>query len=566
MKKLITNIAVASCLSTSLYAAYNDNNTDYSLEPAQFYTKVDAIEPMSTANMVICILKGLRGDAMVNKGKYSVLIDMDKCGDANSKEKMYAIAESTRADNDSPQTVKMWVPKFGVGDGQTAQILGNAVITKGPSKTNPVGEFFMTFKSVVIVGGETKNPFKGEVIASVDANGKSLIKFYQDELSFEDGSHNISKAAISKSTDGKTGAVLTQGKVRSGENKTNKTFALVWDDTLSDNKVLGQEHNGTVSDYTNFTGSSKVCLDKTKFSKKVYGYGLFDKSKGKLLDINSGFPIEAEDSNGNNVYGYIGYWGTWLENDKQISDLSNIKKVDYATDTKTEITLSNAIGVLYETSDNGWKRINNISSNLSLTNTDGNVSYTFDSTTMQLSGDHSVSLDLSLASDSTKTYYYYKDENLTIASANNTIIKLEEPKRINYTLNLDDVYESSVTVNGVAMNNGDTTYIDYGGKGNLWIQNKDENSFDFNPAFTFKDGVILTVDSKEYVVKALFGEREIQQSAGGLTDCSNLDLSKTNSLSLPTGVTNPYNDESTMPTEANFPSKISFINGVRVDK
>jgi hypothetical protein len=61
----------------------------------------------------------------------------------------------------------------------------------------------------------------------------------------------------------------------------------------------------------------------------------------------------------------------------------------------------------------------------------------------------------------------------------------------------------------------------------------------------------------------LSGVREIEPLEDK-TACNSLDLSKINSLILPTGTTNSFNTDA-MPTPAEFPATISFINGVRVN-
>jgi hypothetical protein len=227
--------------------------------------------------------------------------------------------------------------------------------------------------------------------------------------------------------------------------------------------------------------------------------------------------------------------------------------------------LTSVTGVLYETTNNGWKRITSLQSNLSLTDA-SDASYTMDKDTMQMTPSlSSATPSYTPFSVGNRTFQFVTSEELTIVKSNDgTIITLVAPKNIDYHLDFSDTYSKEILLNGANKNAGDIINIQYGGKGDLLIPYA-QNSNNYNkPAFTFKDGTVLSVDGKSYVTQALSGVREIQESSGNTTACNSLNLNDIDSLTLPTGTTNSFNKDA-MPTPAEFPATISFINGVRVN-
>jgi hypothetical protein len=57
-------------------------------------------------------------------------------------------------------------------------------------------------------------------------------------------------------------------------------------------------------------------FDKDSLFRKVYRYKLFDADTGNAIQMTSGFPI----STANDDYGYIGYYGLWIEHGVDVQD------------------------------------------------------------------------------------------------------------------------------------------------------------------------------------------------------------------------------------------------------
>ena len=105
-------------------------------------------------------------DAMVNKGNYKAQIDKTLCSSDNDDPssagegsqnqssgstmpdyEMWTV-NSSRTDDSSPQTVKVWIHESGkdMGNEPPKAIFAKAVITEGTSDTNPYGLFTLNFK------------------------------------------------------------------------------------------------------------------------------------------------------------------------------------------------------------------------------------------------------------------------------------------------------------------------------------------------------------------------------------------------------------------------------------
>jgi hypothetical protein len=324
MKKILTSIIVSILSISSLYGAYNDANTDYTNAKTDFWTRVDALEPLESINQIICFTQQLRPELMVNKGVYSALIDNKKCSKTQSTnqntENDYILANVVRENDISSQIMNIWIPKD--------DVKVRMEVIKEASTANPVGQFNITWKlfKLGIQTGEAEI----KTISTDDGNvGYTLYTNF-------DNVENIS--SIIKNPNGSQGKVLTLNGYK------NKTYSLSWDDNKAENLVLSQIHNEKVFTVDNFNDTdTKACQDKNKYNKSVWSYGVYKKDDGSLLTVNTGFPFEGE-KDGKIIQGYIGHWGIWIEGDNiegnSLNAISNIKKINYSDNTKIDITIS----------------------------------------------------------------------------------------------------------------------------------------------------------------------------------------------------------------------------------
>ena len=278
MKKIITSLIVSTLSMSSLYGAYSDNGTDYKKAKQDFRTKIDALEPFSTINQIICFTQHLRPELMVNKGVYSALINDKTCStqmstDQKSKDD-YILAKVERADDTSSQIMNIWITE----DNQDDVKVRMEVINE-PSDTNPIGQFNITWQ---LFDQSEASLGKGELkTVSLDSGNIGLTMF----IDYDDSKSSIS---IDKKPDGSQGLALTK-------DKTNDTYAMAWKGSFVNLKK----------------NTEKTCKDKTQFNREVWSYGVYKKADGSSLNINTGFPFEAT-KDGKTIDGYLGHWGIWI--------------------------------------------------------------------------------------------------------------------------------------------------------------------------------------------------------------------------------------------------------------
>jgi hypothetical protein len=327
---------------SSLYGAYNSANTDYTNAKVDFWTSVEALNPLNSINEIICFTQHLRPELMVNKGNYSALIDSKICSTSNSSGQNttndYVIANVVRESNTSPQIMNLWIPKVNVK--------ARMEVTKEASVANPFGQFNITWKTF-------GNPeLKGEIkTVSVDGGKIGLTLF------IDIGGEAKNAVTIVKNPDSSEGIALTQIVAKVEDQSFAKTYALAW----SNNLVKAQKHDEEVSSFTSFNDNDdvKTCQDISKPIKSVWSYGVYKNTDGSLLDIQTGFPFEGN-KDGKIIYGYLGYWGIWIEGDKEgesLDVITDIKKINYIDDIKTDITISKDDNGKYTAQDTNGKVI-----------------------------------------------------------------------------------------------------------------------------------------------------------------------------------------------------------------
>lgn len=309
-------------------------DSDYSKDRTFTYVNDHSTQAFSTVNEILCMLSQARYDVMLNQGPYKALINKKQCsgndsassssqqsGSSGSAAPEYETwtLDVTRADNDSPQTVKAWVHEKGDGQEPEKVIHARMTVNESSSSTNPYGIFTLHFAAYPASNGvQTSNTimFKGVLKAERDtATGKVLLKFVDEQA---DG-NSREQASLDKRTDGTGGGTVYQyGNYGSQVNESTLSFAYNADYFLR-HKV------GAPSD---------VCLDRNNFETSAWRYGLYD-SNGGRVNRNSGFPIKYT-SNGTGINGWIGYWGLWLPNDVNVPNGATVYKQSFGPGGGTE--------------------------------------------------------------------------------------------------------------------------------------------------------------------------------------------------------------------------------------
>ena len=145
---------------------FDDPGTDYAADQAEVYVHDESMRSLNMINEIICYMGQTGATEMVNQGAYVALINEDRCRQGENQSAAADSGQSSgraatefarwvivseRPDNDSPQTVRLWVPEPGDGDDEFGpeHILVEVTMPEGASNARPFGGFVMNFRGVV---------------------------------------------------------------------------------------------------------------------------------------------------------------------------------------------------------------------------------------------------------------------------------------------------------------------------------------------------------------------------------------------------------------------------------
>jgi len=285
---------------------------DYNLDESSTFVFEQSADVLDTVNEILCMIGQSRPDLMLNEGNYNAQIDANKCGAADGDSQSNApdyqmwTVNGSRSEGE-PMIVKAWVPK-----GADTTINALMKVYRKPSTEYPIGFFKMNFKFVNTDGTESR---KGYMRTKKTDGGTQLV-FYQPMKA--GGTTFDYSVKVNFNSDGSgTGATSMPNWTGNNQAEGNKTFQVAYNSSyFYKQKTL----NGTASD--------AVCLDRNKYMKSAWNYGMYD-SNGARVDISSGFPISATVSN-TKYHGYIGYHGLWMPSEASIGDNSTVYKMDFS--------------------------------------------------------------------------------------------------------------------------------------------------------------------------------------------------------------------------------------------
>jgi hypothetical protein len=334
--KLSGSVAAVAPLHIGLFkvtAADLAAAADYNADKTQVYVSERSAEAFNEINNILCMVSQTKGDAMLNKGAYVALVDQTQC-DTNKSDASSAGQDSqnqssssgmpdyttftvlaTRADNNSPEYLKVWVHMKQKGSDPEQIILVNLTITEGKSDTNPYGLFTMDFLGHPSTNGVMTSgvSFKGVMKAERNAAGEVLLKFAEENYG---GYPCVRKITLNRQGDGSSGT----GSVYDQHNEMNSGITTT---VTSQFDIAFNTDNFLRND-----GTTTICLDRNNFEESAWRYGLYD-SNGARVDRNSGFSVNTK-ADGSGSYGFVGYWGLWLDNNATITN-NTLYKFDYSS-------------------------------------------------------------------------------------------------------------------------------------------------------------------------------------------------------------------------------------------
>lgn len=368
-----------------LSAILTDPTTDYTTDPTQTYVWDESMESLQTVNMILCLMNQTRASQMVNQGAYTALINEDKCEQGNNQSDATGgggsssqvtqfnkwTIESTRADNSSPQIVKLWVP----GDNDPNEdpmdnedILVEVTTTEGVSNSKPFGDFVLNFKGVIDQGimmggsanGTMMTTMAGTLQTVANADGKPQFQFINLAGDALTGAGTIGGSRTEKSN-----VILDDASGTSGIAKTFFSETYDPDGSGGQASVTNTNSFDLAFNAANFlnqkndgTSTSQVCSSRTTFNTQVWRYNLYHQTDGSFngqaitggqrVELNSGFPFVF-----NGTYGHMSYWGLWLEDESvTLSDADVINQFDYNSDTTVPHTVNLSDGKLHRRTAN----------------------------------------------------------------------------------------------------------------------------------------------------------------------------------------------------------------------
>lgn len=383
----------ASKFTSALSVKFDDPGTDFSNDESEQYVYEDSMESLNLVNEIVCLMSLTQASALVNEGPYIALMDEARCGKGenqssvgetgqssggNAMEFTRWVIESTRADNDSPQIVRLWVPDPGDGEEEPwgpQTILVEVTVTEGVSDTSPFGSFDMSFRGVIdgaffgLPAGTEVDFMKGRLQTVDNAESKPQFRFINlggDALGLPSPvGFGFEQAAnvILDDAEGTSGVALTHGansysfETPGGtvQGSEERSYAIAYNQT---HFLSARDDNGDQ------TPEEQVCRSRDQFDVRVWRYNLYHENDGEFrgtqviegerVGINSGFPFvfDANQDGNADTYGWIGYHGLWTENDTPPADGSTIFEFDYASDTQRERTLRVSPGKLIRRSAN----------------------------------------------------------------------------------------------------------------------------------------------------------------------------------------------------------------------
>ncbi|MGD2185983.1 MAG: hypothetical protein PVI71_07645 [Desulfobacterales bacterium] len=310
-------------------AAYDDPGSDYSEEPKE--TWVEDTDTLDLINDILGVVQDSAYDQFLNAGPYKALVRKvddsvetqtgSSSTSSTTEDLMEITVDVTRADNNSPMIIKVWVDETGEEPGEPSQrIRGYFEVFEGVSGAYPLGRMEAHFKANLLDENGDELPgapvFTMALKVDADESGNVVVESVDigdiDPPGPEEENWNNQLNLIAN-------ADLSVGKAYFKDYE-------YWTDGVG---VEEDDNEGYIAFNADFFKEKEgldpeEVFDKDNLFRKVFRYKLFESDTGNKVEMNSGFPIRLE----NGYYGYIGYYGLWVENDVEVLDGDTVTDLD----------------------------------------------------------------------------------------------------------------------------------------------------------------------------------------------------------------------------------------------
>jgi hypothetical protein len=284
----------------------------YVADQTQSHVEDATSQGLRLPNTVLCYMNatGANQTEVLNQGNYLALVDEAKCdkggggnsdstssGAASAPRYIRAVVNSSRTDNNSPLLGKIWFAEDEMrndsGGSSPGLIYARLSASEAASVNSPYGVFHTDFCG--IADGTASCSMYGYA----EGNGASVS-------AFQTGDQNVSMVL--------TGTTVTgQGRVKVSE--PGGAGAVDW--TFAYDSSFFRRAGA---------GGGDQCFDRSfaNADKTAWRYGVYS-ADGARLERSSGFPIKA-----GSVYGYVGYWGLWLQGGATLNDGDTVTRYAYS--------------------------------------------------------------------------------------------------------------------------------------------------------------------------------------------------------------------------------------------
>jgi hypothetical protein len=353
------------------------SDSDYVTSIQNVYVWLDAVEPISFIDSLLCFANQSRPLAMKDQGDYISWNDASRCfedeggedsdnsqGSGEQVQQFVTIVGNTsQASSSDPLIYKGWVEDYAGQSGDDGGPVGIRMlgeIRQTPTEDNPFGEFTLTYGLLPSINAaESEQQGFGEVTSSLATSGGASFTLYQQDV-FEENGESI-KCTSTASVD--YNESTSAGLARTSKGCVNETTANT--NPLNDDGAFALAVNsdfvhmakaGSYSDIDAQSYVSQQCLARDIFTNVVWDYSIYDKTNGVELDINSGMQLKVDgdgigdgsDSNGFESWGNIGYWGSWREDGSSFVDGETVQQATFDDSTGANFTVKVAPGRLVQ--------------------------------------------------------------------------------------------------------------------------------------------------------------------------------------------------------------------------
>lgn len=272
--------------------------TDWANDETEYYVWDDSMEVFDLVSEIMCFLGQTdhAAEGVVNAGPYTKLVDVNACdhdadrsdegsGQSSGQDQAFEpwTVDSTRADESSPQVVKLWVGN------QWGELQARMTITAAASDSNPFGEFELHF---------SESEMQGFIVIAVTADGLIDLQMKIEDFGWNEGVH-----AVVSLDDDRGDANISRSFEGGGWEGEDDEFGGSFSEDIA--VAYDADH------FLSRRDGGESCKDRHSFDSYAWDYNVYDINYSRV-DLSSGMPIRVPGA-GDHDWGWASYYGLWLD-------------------------------------------------------------------------------------------------------------------------------------------------------------------------------------------------------------------------------------------------------------